>query len=83
MVTTMATSTLSPTTSPRQSRGAAAVLVGACDGYARGTAGRITGRHQGCLVFTPDAPEQVASWARPRRRLLVPPGFVAALGGPV
>jgi hypothetical protein len=56
-----------------------AVLTGGCDGYAAGTTGRITGRRQGCLVFVPDAPEQVARWSRPRAELLVPPSFAVTL----
>jgi hypothetical protein len=57
----------------------AAVLTRGCDGYPAGTTGRLTGRHQGCLVFTPDAPQDVARWARPRSSLLVPPALVIAL----
>ena len=56
-----------------------AVLVMACDGYAKGTTGQVTGDRQGCLVFVPDDPAAVARWATPRRALLVPPSFVAAI----
>lgn len=56
-----------------------AVLVKGCDGYASGTTGAVTGERQGCLVFVPDDSAAVARWATPRRSLLVPPSFVAAL----
>lgn len=56
-----------------------AVLVMSCEGYGKGTTGTVTGRHQGCLVFVPDENTTVARWARPRRALLVPPSFVAAI----
>ena len=56
-----------------------AVLIFPCDGYAKGTTGTITGEHQGCLVFVPDQSAVVARWAHPRRELLVPASFVAAL----
>jgi hypothetical protein len=58
---------------------AAAILTGGCDGYRAGTPGRVAGRHQGCLVFAPDSPGDVARWARPRTKLLVPPAFVATV----
>lgn len=56
-----------------------AVLVKGCDGYAKGTTGTVVGARQGCLEFVPDDPAAVARWATPRRSLLVPPSFVAAL----
>ena len=56
-----------------------AVLVKGCDGYASGTTGTVTGERQGCLVFVPDETTIVARWATPRRSLLVPPSFVAAI----
>ena len=56
-----------------------AVLVMSCEGYRKGTTGRIAGRRQGCLVFVPDDAAPVARWARPRRTLLVPPSFIAAI----
>ena len=56
-----------------------AVLVMSCEGYGKGTMGTVTGRHQGCLVFVPDDTAPVARWASPRRSLLVPPSFVAAI----
>ena len=56
-----------------------AVLVMSCEGYAKGTTGTVAGRRQGCLVFVPDEPCAVARWAHPRRSLLVPPSFVAAI----
>jgi hypothetical protein len=56
-----------------------AVLVMSCEGYGKGTTGRVTGRRQGCLVFAPDDPAAVARWAGPRRELLVPPSFIAAI----
>ena len=56
-----------------------AVLVKACDGYAPGTTGTVEGERQGCLVFVPDDGAAVARWATPRRSLLVPPSFVAAI----
>ena len=56
-----------------------AVLVMACDGYAKGTTGTVTGHRQGCLVFVPHDSGAVARWATPRRSLLVPPSFVAAV----
>jgi len=55
----------------------AAVLAQPCDGYPRGTTGRITGRHQGCVVFAPDQPESVARWAAQRTRITVPTSFIA------
>jgi hypothetical protein len=64
---------------PVPSADPAAVLVRGCDGYPAGTTGRVTGRHQGCLVFTPDVAQGVARWARPRSSLLVPPSLVLAL----
>ena len=57
-----------------------AVLVMSCEGYGKGTTGTVTGRRQGCLVFAPDDQASVARWARPRRELLVPTSFVAAIG---
>ena len=69
--------TLDITQSPAQR--AAAVLTGGCDGYRAGTTGQVQGRRQGCFVFAPDAPEDVARWARPRTSVLVPPGFVATV----
>ena len=59
--------------------GPSAVLVQACDGYPKGTTGNVTGRRQGCLVFVPDGSAPVARWTHPRRSLLVPPSFVAAI----
>jgi hypothetical protein len=56
-----------------------AVLVMSCEGYGKGTTGTVTGRRQGCLVFTPHDPAAVARWASPRRELLVPPSFVASV----
>ena len=56
-----------------------AVLVMSCEGYGKGTTGVVTGRHQGCLVFTPDDSAAVARWATPRSALLVPPPFVATI----
>ena len=56
-----------------------AVLVKGCDGYAPGTVGTVEGRRQGCVVFVPDESAPVARWATPRRSLLVPPSFVAAI----
>jgi hypothetical protein len=56
-----------------------AVLVKGCDGYPSGTTGTVTGERQGCLVFVPDESAAVARWATPRRSLLVPPSFVAAI----
>ena len=56
-----------------------AVLVKGCDGYAAGTTGTVTGERQGCLVFVPDDSAACARWATPRRSLLVPPSFVAAI----
>jgi hypothetical protein len=58
---------------------AAAILTGGCDGYRAGTTGQVHGRRQGCVVFLPDEPEDVARWARPRSSLLVPPAFVATV----
>ena len=58
---------------------AAAILTGGCDGYRAGTTGQVQGRRQGCVVFTPDVPADVARWARPRSTLLVPPAFVATV----
>jgi hypothetical protein len=58
---------------------AAAILTAGCDGYRAGTTGRVHGHRQGCLEFAPDAPDEVARWARPRTSLLVPPGFVATV----
>jgi hypothetical protein len=55
----------------------AAVLTGACDGYAAGTTGLIAGSAQGGIVFAPDDPGRVAAPARPRATLLVPAGLVA------
>jgi hypothetical protein len=71
----LATAPTAPILSPRAGR-VAAVLTGGCDGYAAGTTGEILGRRDGCLVFAPDRPEEVARWARPRPSLLVPPSFV-------
>jgi hypothetical protein len=56
-----------------------AILTSSCDGYAAGTTGAVVGARDGCVVFAPDAPEQVARWARPRPALLVPPSFVATV----
>jgi hypothetical protein len=56
-----------------------AVLASGCDGYPAGTTGRVSGHRQGCVVFTPDRPETVARWARPRTSMLVPPKFVVTL----
>lgn len=56
-----------------------AVLTFPCDGYARGTQGKIVGEHQGCVVFVPDDPSAVARWAHPRRELVVPASFVSAI----
>jgi hypothetical protein len=56
-----------------------AVLTAGCDGYRAGTTGEVLGIHDGCIVFAPDAPEQVARWARPRTTLLVPPSFVVSV----
>jgi hypothetical protein len=61
---------------------AAAVLTGACDGYPAGTTGLIAGSAQGCLVFAPDEPGDVARWARPRATMLVPAALVATLALP-
>lgn len=55
----------------------AAVLSHACDGYAKGTTGTVSGERQGCLVFTPDHPAVIARWATPRTTVLVPPSFVS------
>ena len=52
-----------------------AVLVSGCDGYRPGTTGEVTGVRQGCLVFRPDRPEQVARWARAQQEILVPPAL--------
>lgn len=62
---------------PPAARRRSAVLTGGCDGYPAGTAGAIAGHRQGCAVFVPDHPEQVARWARPRTSLLVPHTLVA------
>lgn len=67
---------LAPPSIPVES---SAVLVSACEGYLKGATGTVTGRRQGCVVFVPDASSAVASWARPRRRLLVPPSFIATI----
>ena len=56
-----------------------AVLTMACDGYAKGTTGTVVGERQGCVEFEPHDPARVARWATPRRTLLVPPSFVAAV----
>ena len=56
-----------------------AVLVMACDGYPKGTTGAVVGIRQGCVEFAPHDPAAVARWATPRRSLLVPQSFVAAL----
>jgi hypothetical protein len=56
-----------------------AVLVAPCDGYAAGTTGTVIGHHQGCAVFVPDRPNDVARWAQPRTSLLVPESFVATI----
>lgn len=56
-----------------------AILVMPCEGYGKGTTGTVAGERQGCLVFVPDDPQAVARWAKPRRELLVPPSFVAAI----
>ena len=56
-----------------------AILTSACDGYRAGTTGSVVGEHDGCVVFAPDAPEEVARWATPRPALLVPPAFVATV----
>lgn len=61
-----------------QSLGTSAVLVQPCDGYPRGTTGRLLERHHGCVVIAPDRPESVARWATPRTRLTVPASFIAA-----
>jgi hypothetical protein len=56
-----------------------AVLVKACDGYPQGTTGSVIGHRQGCIEFVPHDSGAVARWATPRRSLLVPPSFVAAI----
>jgi hypothetical protein len=54
----------------------AAVLVGGCDGYPAGTTGEVVGDRDGCFVFAPDRPAEVARWAVPRSALLVPHALV-------
>ena len=56
-----------------------AVLTSGCEGYKAGTTGAVLGARDGCVVFAPDAPEQVALWATPRPAVLVPPSFVATV----
>jgi hypothetical protein len=56
-----------------------AVLKLSCEGYGKGTTGRITGSRQGCLVFRPEHPEDHARWAHTRQSILVPPAFIATL----
>ena len=56
----------------------AAVLVGGCDGYAAGTIGEVLGARDGCVIFAPDRPQDVARWATARTSLLVPPALVLA-----
>lgn len=58
-------------------RCATAALTSGCDGYAAGSTGTVTGFKQGCMIFVPDCPENVARWARRRTSLLVPVGFLA------
>jgi hypothetical protein len=55
---------------------AAAVLVGGCDGYPAGTTGEALGAREGCVVFAPHRPAEVARWAAPRSTLLVPHALV-------
>ena len=78
----MATLTLTPAPAapllPRPQR-RTAVLTAGCDGYRAGTTGEVVGSRDGCIVFAPDSPEQVARWARPRTTLLVPPAFVVSV----
>jgi hypothetical protein len=57
----------------------AAVLTAGCDGYRAGTTGVVAGDHDGCVVFAPDRPEDVARWATARSTLLVPPSMVLTL----
>jgi len=64
-----------PASAPARTR-VAAVLVGGCDGYPAGTTGEVLGARDGCVIFAPDRPEDVARWATARRSLLVPPSLV-------
>ena len=61
---------------PARSARTAAVLVGGCDGYPAGTTGEVLGERDGCFVFAPDRPAEVARWAVPRSALLVPHALV-------
>ena len=53
-----------------------AILTNACDGYRAGTTGAVVGERDGCVVFAPDRPAEVARWAVPRAALLVPHALV-------
>jgi hypothetical protein len=55
-------------------------VVAGCDGYAAGTTGTVVGHHQGCVVFVPVGPEDVARRAQPRTSLIAPESFVATIG---
>lgn len=70
---------LAERTPPRTARtpvSASAVLASACEGYAAGTHGTVTGRRDGCVVFHPRDPSAVARWANARESLLVPMALV-------
>jgi hypothetical protein len=75
---TIAIETPAPASLPRPRR-RVAVLTSGCDGYRAGTAGEVIGERDGCIVFAPDRPEDVARWARPRTSLLVPPALILSV----
>lgn len=73
--------TAAPTAlAPARPTRAAAVLTGGCDGYPAGTTGEVVGARDGCFVFAPDRPAEVARWAVPRSALLVPHALVVVAG---
>ena len=78
MATLITSAPAVPAAAP-QTRRHTAVLTAGCDGYAAGTTGVVLGHREGCVVFAPDRPAEVARWATPRSEVLVPAQMVLTL----